>query len=202
MNGTLRYNSQFRYWEHVPELFDEIEGLTSARLESVNLYDLILHRLWDQYRHNPSYQWLDRRIRAESGGVSLSARTGAIVEIEAGGIRRLAYTIRRSIELELNTGYGSGLPEPEAFDEVILRTLIREFGAVSYEFSLEDNAGNKLFRAHSYFGSKPEASSPDSFPHLHVYTMWRDDLGQLGFLLDQLRVGNDSESQSVQHLLF
>lgn len=199
---ALRYNAQFRYWEHVLTLFDEIEKLTHASLAPVDLHDLILHKLWDEYRYAESYEWIDRRIRAESGGVSLSARAGAVVEIEIGGIRRLANTIRKSIQLELNTKYETSLPEPDKFDEVILRTLIREFGTLSYEFSLADNDGSKLFRAHTYFGLKPKTSSPDAFPHLKFHTSWRDDKEQFQFLLDHLRMDDDNESQPEQILLF
>jgi len=178
-DSALRYNSQFHYWEHIPTLFEEIEDYASARVSFINLHNLILHRLWDRYREDSSFEWLDRRIRAESGGVALSAHAGTVVEFEAAGIRRLAYTIRASIERELETEYDLELPDPENFDEVILRTLLREFGALSYEFSLENEDGDKLFRTHNYFGLKPEAQSSDSFPHSRIFTTWRDDLGQL-----------------------
>ena len=132
----------------------------------------------------------------------MSARAGAAVEIEIGGIRRLANTIRKSIQLELNTKYETSLPEPDKFDEVILRTLIREFGTLSYEFSLTDNDRNRLFRAHTYFGLKPDTSSQDAFPHINFYVSWRDDKEQFQFLLDHLRTDDDNESQPEQILLF
>jgi hypothetical protein len=190
---ALRYNTQFPYWEQIPALFEEIEDLTRARVGFVNLHHLILHVLWERYRYDGSYAWFDRRIRAESGGVALSAHAGAVVEIEVAGIRRLAHTLRRSVEHELETRYDLSLPDPENVDEVILRTLIREFGTLSYEFSLESESGGRLFRAHNYFGLKPEANSPDSFPHSRVFTTWGDDLGQLSFLLRHRGEGNASE---------
>ena len=200
--SALEHNSQFRYWEYVPGLFEEIEELTGAMVDSVNLHRLVLHELWDRYRYDPSYRWLDRRIRAESGGVSLSAHAGPIVEIEVAGIRRLAYTIRCSIEQELGTQYNIGVPEPEGLDEVILRTLLREFGALSYEFSLGDKDGNRLFRAHNYFGLKPETTSADSFPHSRVFTTWQNDLDQLHFLLHHLGVDDGNEGEFTQPSLF
>jgi hypothetical protein len=199
-DSAQRYNSQFHYWEHIPTLFEEIEGLANARVSFINLHNLILHRLWDRYRDDPSYKWLDRRIRAESGGVALSAHAGTVVEFEAAGIRRLAYTIRSSIERELDTEHHLRLPDPENFDEVILRTLLREFGALSYELSLENEDGDKLFRTHNYFGLKPKASSSDSFPHSRIFTTWRDDLGQLEFLLDHL--GANDAGRLAQAPLF
>jgi len=199
-DSALRHNSQFHYWERIPTLFEEVEDLANARVSFINLHNLILHRLWDRYRDNPSYEWLDRRIRAESGGVALSAHAGTVVEFEVAGIRRLAYTIRSSIERELETKYNLKLPDPENLDEVILRTLLREFGALSYEFSLENEGDDKLFRAHNYFGLKPETTSPDSFPHSRIFTTWRDDLGQLDFLLRHL--GANDAGGYTQDTLF
>lgn len=201
--GALqRHNSQFRYWEHVPPLFEEIEEITAAQLEPVTLHELVLHTMWDQYRYDPAFEWTDRRIRAEAGGVSLSARAGAVVELGVGGIRHLASTIRRSVERELNTKYETELPAPEGFDEVILRTLIREFGALSYEFSLQTVNGQRLFRCHVYFGLKPDSQSSDAFPHLHVYVGWRNDREQLQFLKSHMGGGYVNANQPEQVPLF
>jgi hypothetical protein len=202
LEGAQLRNSQFRYWEHVPKLFEEIGELMRAQTVPVNLHNLMIYKLWDQYRYDSEYEWIDRRIRAEAGGVSLSARAGAVVELSVGGIRHLATTIRSSVQRELETQHKMGLPDPERVDEVILRTLIREFGALSYEFSLQERAGNRVFRAHTYFGLKPNTSSPDSFPHLNLFTTWRDDLEQLQFLVDHLRADYDDKGQFEQRSLF
>lgn len=194
-------SSQYPYWEKVPSIFDEITRLTGARLSQPNLHNLILHALWERYRYDRSGRWTDRRIRAESGGVSLSAHAGAVAELDVGGIRRLANAIRRSISADFETKHQTtGQPDPDRLEEVVLRTLLREFGTLSYEFSLE-TGNEKVFRAHSYFGLKPNASSPDSFPHLNIFTTWRDDLEQLHFLLGHCGVGDDKVSEPVQPLL-
>lgn len=94
---------QFEYWNRIPKLFGEIEAATKAQVEYLNLHKLVLHDLWEKYRSDSSYRWTDKRIRAESGGVAVSARAGASYdkELDVGGIRNLARVIRKSIELEL-----------------------------------------------------------------------------------------------------
>lgn len=196
------HNSQYPYWVRAPSIFDEITRLTGARLSQPNLHNLILHTLWDQYRYDHSGRWTDRRIRAESGGVSLSAHAGAVAELNVGGIRRLANAIRRSISADFETRrHTTGQPDPDRLEEVVLRTLLREFGTLSYEFSLETGE-EKVFRAHTYFGLKPDTSSPDSFPHLNIFTNWRDDLEQLHFLLGHCGAGDDKFGEPEQPSLF
>lgn len=93
------------------------------------------------------------------------------------------------------------MPKPEWIDDVILRTLIREFGALSYEFSLESTTGEKVFRAHSYFGSKVDSPTPDSFPHLQATISWGSDLDQIKFLLKHVRP-DEHTSRNQQSSLF
>jgi len=128
---------QFPYWSYIPELFREIEELTQANVEYINLHELTLHSLWDKYQDDTQFKWTHRRIRAESNGVSLSAHAGAVDEINVGGILHLARTVRNAVDKELRDNFDYGLPDPVHFDNTILRTLIREYGALSYEFSLE-----------------------------------------------------------------
>ncbi len=77
-----RHNSQYPYWERVTSIFDEITRLTDAKLSQPDLGRLVLHALWERYRYDRSCTWVDRRIRAESGGVSLSAHAGAVTELD------------------------------------------------------------------------------------------------------------------------
>lgn len=200
---TGNHNSQFRYWDHVPGLIQEIEGLSMARSSDVNLHNLILYKMWDEYRYDEAYDWKDRRIRAESGGVVLSAHSGAVAEIgeeQIGGIRHLANMIRQSVEREMLSVFHQSLPQPYRFDEVILRTLIREFGTLSYELSLRRTEGDKLLRAHCYFGLRQERSSPDIFPHVRFFSNWRDVADQFTFLVDNL--GEPREHQLEQLSIF
>jgi hypothetical protein len=194
--------AQFHYWEFVPELFREIEFLTGATLSFPSLSTLVLHTLWDKYRYDPSYTWVDQKIRAEASGVSVNAHAGSDTELEVNGIRRFANTIRKNVAYELESQFGSTLPAPERFDEVILRALIREYGALSYQLSLEHETQGKILRANFYFGSKPTAPSADSFPHFNILTTWRADLDQLRFLMDHLRPNDYRNLAAVQSGLF
>lgn len=204
VKSVNKQNSQFRYWEYIPPLFEEIEQLTNSRLRYINLHGIILQELWDTYRYDTDYFiWHDHRIRAESGGVSLSARAAVGgVELDVKGIHRLARTVRRAIELELQSHHYTTLPEPEKFDEVILKTLIQDFGALSYEFSLDDKQGNTLFHGHSYFGSKPHQSSADAFPHVNLHIAKNDDLEQMRFLLNHQKTYDEKASRHTQFSLF
>jgi len=193
--AAMNRAAQFPYWQYVPNLFEEIVKLTDSDVKDIKLHWLVLYCLWDKYRHNPSYLWTDRRIRAESSGVSLNAHAGAVHEIDVGGILHLARTVRSSIQQELQTKHGQGMPDPCTFDEVIMRTLIREFGTLSYEFSLEEGQ-SVVFRAHSYFGLRPQSNSRDRFPHLKLHTSRRHHLDQMGFLLNHLRESGDGNEDS------
>lgn len=195
-------NIQFPYWERIPRIFDEFQSITNARLSDVGLHRIILHDLWDIYRYDQNFTWIDRRIRAESGGVSLNARAGNIQELSIQGIRGLANTIRCSIESELTKNYGRGFQNGELIDEVILRTLLREYGTLSYEFSLEKRNGEQIFRAHSYFGQRLNFNGPDCFPHLNVFTTWQSDLSLLQFLSKYVQIPNGSNSKVTQASLF
>lgn len=199
-----KHQAQFQYWEFIPKLFEEIEEMAQCRLEFPKLHKVILHDLWNQYRYDEkNYSWKDLRIRAEAGGVSLNASTIGIIEYsdeEIQGLGRLANAIRKAIETELATVFKASLPEAKRFDEVILRTLLRELGTLSYEFKLE-NHKETLFHAHSYFGLKQKVPSPDRFPHMKIIRSSRSDLQQLEFLLEHLRSSN-ARNQLEQVSLF
>ena len=177
---------QFPYWVYVPQFFGELEKLTSAKTTYVNLHGLFLHQLWDTFVDDKNYHWTHTRIRAESSGVSLNAHAGnADNELNVGGILHLARTVRTAVEKELAAASIS-LPSPEHIDNTILRTLIREYGALSYGFSLEAWK-SVIFKAHSYFGLKPESRSADSFPHMQVTYSEKDALEQLQFVIAHAR---------------
>ncbi|MCC6614174.1 MAG: hypothetical protein IT320_11900, partial [Anaerolineae bacterium] len=145
-------NHRLQYWKYIPDFFGKLQGFLDTKLDDIGLHSIVLHNMWDQYRYDRDrFIWKDLRIRAEGGGVALSARAGSYEDLDIDGIKNLAQTLRRSIDRELSRKFGSTLPNPaEHFDEVILLTLIQEFGALSYEFSLVNNMGDKLFRAHCY----------------------------------------------------
>lgn len=187
---ATEHEKQLRYWEYVPKLFDELKSLLKTNLTDPNLSQFVLDNLWNKYRNKNGHQWEDLRIRAESGGVSLNARsagTNNSADIDVKGIAHLARTISLSVSDEMNLG----LP-PDGINnlqEVILRTLIRAFGAKSYEFSLV-KGGENLIKAHIYFGMKPNFPTADCFPHIHCYTSWKSDREQFAFILDNLLLNN------------
>jgi len=201
-NSTER-ESQFPYWNHVPDLISEFERRMGLNLEFPNLHELILIRLWDFYRAKDGFKWEDIRIRAESGGVSLSAKSGGVsddVEIDLRGINHLANTLALSVVREL--GITLDVVRQRHLQEGILQTIIRHFGAKSYEFSLKDNE-SRLLKSHVYFGMKPNFPSPDSFPHVNCHTTWKSDQQQLGFLVEQIKAlpQNDSDRPNQLGLL-
>jgi len=179
--------SQFPYWSYIPGLIDEFEKIASVKLEFPNFHQLVLHQLWGYYRAQDSYKWTDLRIRAESGGVSLNAKSagaGSDVEIDVKGINHLANTLSLSVLKELNLKLD--IPRQRHLQDSILQTIIRQFGAKSYEFSLEHDS-KKILKAHFYFGMKPNHPSPDAFPHINCHTSWKNDADQLAFIVDQIK---------------
>lgn len=200
--------SPVKTWVYVPQLFQEIQKLTQTRFTEVNLYDLVLLHLWDNFRYDKqNYVWKDLRIRSEIAGVKLNARSSLIVEHEfdggeTPGIKKLANTIRLAVLNELSAKYKYTVDDPEHFDEVILRTLIQDFGALSYEFAIEKVDGEKLFHGHCYLGVRPDQGSEDSYPHIHVLKSYGDYSKQLEFVLDNVRTNNDDKDQPKQASLF
>lgn len=199
-------NAQFAYWLYVPEFFDELEELLHARVEYVNLHNLMIHYLWDRYLEDSNYTWKHIRIRAESSGVSLNAHAGASDnELNVGGILHLARTVRIAVETELRERNQYTIPNPTHMDNTILRTLIQKYGALSYGFRLATQ-NRLLFKAHSYFGLKPDSRLPDSFPHMQVTASDRevavdaDALSQLQFVLEHAREMVSSGSLEPQPL--
>jgi acetyltransferase-like isoleucine patch superfamily enzyme len=112
---------------------------------------------------------------------SASERIG----VEVSGIAALATAIRESIVGNLKN-QGFKITDVESIDDTILRTLIREYGTLSYGVRLNHNIDGVLYHGHSYFGSKPHMSSPDSFPHINLNIGECDYLSQLEFILRQL----------------
>ena len=89
----------------------------------------------------------------------------------------------------------------------MLRTLIKEWGTKSYEFSLERKALSdesslstnqtkiesesqteikKRFKAHCYFGLKPKSNTQDLLQHLNCCPKFGGSTGALNFLLHEL----------------
>jgi hypothetical protein len=200
---STKRESQFPYWNYIPTLIEEFEDLIHRKLDTPNLHQLVLHQLWDYYRAQDGYVWTDLRIRAESGGVSLNARSagaGSDVEIDVKGINHLAHTLSLSVLKELDLKLDE--LKQRRLQDHILQTIIRQFGAKSYEFSLEGESG-KILKAHFYFGMKPNYPSPDAFPHINCHTSWKNDVDQLAFIVEQIKnLPKNVDSGSDQPKLF
>ena len=189
-SDVVEREAQLRYWEYIPTLFDDLEQLLKVKLIYPNLNKLVLDTLWDKYRNKNGFLWQDLRIRAESGGVSLNARSAGSHgegELDVTGLKHLARTLSLSISNEMVLKLSPD--DIEKLQEVILRTLIRQFGAKSYEFSLMHDR-QKIIKAHIYFGMKPTFPTADSFPHIHCYVSWQKDREQFSFILDNLLINN------------
>jgi hypothetical protein len=189
--------SQFPYWKYVPDLIDEFTKLLKLNLKTPNLHNFVLHQLWEKYRLNENIKWTDLRIRAESGGVSLNARSAGIssdVDVDVRGIKHLANTLELSVEKELRLSLDQ--TEKNRLRERILQTIIRQFGAKSYEFSLEsEDTKEKIFKAHIYFGMKEAFPGPDCFPHINLYTSWSDSQEQFSFILNEQKNASSKTKQ-------
>ncbi len=195
-------NKQFEYWKHIPGLINNFQSVTSGKFDDIVLHKLVLHKLWDRYRQDPQYHWIDRRIRAEASGISLNAR--GILDIELSndkkGLKSLSRAIWNSLEYEFKKHPTIELPKNHQFDEVVLGTMIRDLGALSYELELRDKVDESTkFRAHFYFGLKPDLSQPtrDTFPHIKLYIKDLSDTEQIQFLIDNIDNRDDENPKQM-----
>lgn len=96
-------------------------------------------------------------------------------------------------------------------ENALLRTLIKEWGTKSYGFSLDkisDSSENssqssenkpkcdRVFKAHCYFGLKPNSKTQDSLLHLKCYNDYGASVGTLKFLLRELAMGLAMETRT------
>lgn len=182
----------FACWKFIPSCFQEIATFCQAELSEPNLHRLILHDMWDKYMGNSQYRWHHTRIRAESSGVALNAHSSEIKEINVQGLKALSGKLAESILKSVGIIDDSNKLLAEV---AALRTLIKEWGTKSYEFSLKKEDLNKksrynrLIKAHCYFGLKPNSSTQDSLQHLKCDC--GGSTGVLKFLLEELESCSD-----------
>jgi hypothetical protein len=168
-------SEQFKFWKYVPTVWQEVQTKFTCLPEKVDLYELVLHYLWDFYVGNSDYQWSHLHIRARSSGVSLNARSSPQVshDLEIEGLQQLSTKISESIQKKLNLSDSDFCK----IENTILRTLIHEWGTRSYDFKLseklEDGKEICIFRGHCYFGNvEPQESGivrQDSLQHIKTY---------------------------------
>ena len=195
---------QFPFWksDYIPQCFDELSQYLQGQWKEPNLHALVLHTLWDKYTMNNNYRWQHLRIRAEASGVALNAHSAGISEIDVRGLQALSKTLAESVIESL--GVSGDLKKLERAENAVLSTLVKAWGAKSYEFRLDknppanstetDEAQNqqpiRLFKAHCYFGLKPESKTQDSLQHLKCYFgYYGGSTNALRFLLKELGLG-------------
>jgi hypothetical protein len=180
----IRTRNQFPFWQYIPDAFDELEEI--LELEEENDYplfhDLILTTLWDRYISDQDYEWRHLAVRAEASGVALSARSAGIVEINVRGLEALANKLAESV---INRDARFRRSRIKRAQSKIIKTLIKEWGTKSYEFKLEHN-DEKIFRAHCYFGLKPDGTTQDCFPHFKSYQRFGGASKAIDFLIDEM----------------
>ena len=197
----LSSDSQFPFWRYIPNFIEELSAIIGGAYKDVNLHKLILMHLWDKYlgdQHTNSYShvWRHRRIRSEAAGVAVNAHSSGIAEIDIKGIQALSSQLAKSALKSLNMDEDAS--NVSVVEKAIIRTLIHEWGAKSYEFSLEgmqsesnnpeeQSTRKNIFRAHCYFGLTPGRKNQDSFQHLKCYAGYGGTSGTLRFLLSALK---------------
>lgn len=160
--------------------------------------------MWNKYLNKSTndfhYKWQHLRIRAESAGVALNAHSSGISEINVSGLQALS---RQLAESALETlGLIDDVEKISNVENALLRTLLKEWGTKSYEFSLDREVNlreadtessekkaqlEKLFKAHCYFGLKPNSTTQDSLQHLKCYSgYYGGSTSVLKFLLREL----------------
>jgi hypothetical protein len=90
--------------------------------------------------------------------------------------------------------------------QALLKTLMKDWGAKSYEFSLDrifyDEKKNRktecIFRAHCYFNIAISFAHQDSFMHLHCFTQKYGGSNQtLNFLLSELQDEDENNGNPI-----
>lgn len=197
--------NQFPFWKYVPKIFDELQEITKASWEHPDLYNLTLEKLWHKYledvNFSDSYNWGHIRIKAESSGVALNAKTSlkGSSEMSLKGLVALADALSKSAIkslsaqeiVDFNADSGKEIFALEALKNCFLKTLIKDWGAMAYEFSLDrldddKMKKEKIFRAYCNFGVRKDLDTEDGLQHLKCFADYGNSSGALKFLLQEM----------------
>ncbi|MFG6107678.1 hypothetical protein U2F10_35980 [Leptothoe sp. EHU-05/26/07-4] len=200
-----RRANQFPFWKHIPEIFEELAEITQASWEYPDLYTLVLEKLWNKYLNNTLYsdiyEWGHLRIKAESSGVALNAKSSpkGPSEINLKGLVALADALATSAldsllehdDLSIELDSESEEMAQETLKTRLLKTLIKDWGAMAYEFSLDryendKSRKEKVFRAFCNFGLREDLETEDAFQHLKCFSEYGNSNGALKFLLQEM----------------
>lgn len=196
IEGPIRSNS-FPYWKYVPRALSYLGHDCGANWRDPKLHDIVLHRLLGHFDGLEGHEWSHIAVRNDQGGLSFAARGGKIKTLKIDGIRDLANQFADA------ACRGAGVIDVAAIEgarRAVLRTLLREQGTLSYEWRHETTMGERISRAHCYFGGRPEPRRfkrdgkthvrswrQDSFPHVKTWGQWGGSLAALDFLLRHVR---------------
>lgn len=172
--------TQFAYWEWVPHAVNALASAMDAKIDVPNMHTIVLDRMRADYGHKKDVPWTHRRIRAEKDGVALNAHSGGDLEINVRGLQSLTSALAHHALRAM--GRKSDDPKRIDVEEALLITLLQRWGTRSYEFSI-GNKFERVFRAHVFFGAKPNEMSQDRFPHLLCYKEFGGSTGTCKFLL-------------------
>lgn len=191
--------SQFAFWNHIPKFFDELADFHKAEWEYPSLHKLVLHDMWDKYLNETSYKWRHLRVRAEASGLAINAHSAGVQEIDVRGLQALSQQLAKSVLATLDLT--DDAKKMNDVEDALLLTLIKKWGTKSYEFCLDRDLSlndleteplqqkkcEYLFKAHCYFGMKPNSKTQDCFQHLKCYSRYYGgSTGVLNFLLKEL----------------
>ncbi len=188
---------QYPYWRYIPIYMTEIKQEIGGDWTSPNMWQLILHQTWDKYMIHQSYSWKHLRIRADSQGVALNAHSTGAMDCDERKMKglealsgHLAETAIQTLEMPSNDDLLGKI------SQALLKTLMKDWGTKSYEFSLDktsyDEDNNEKNRA--YFSCPlllryctKFCYPQDSFMHLHCFIQQYGGSSQtLNFLLSEL----------------
>lgn len=184
--------SQFQFWNYIPDEIGELEDALDVEYDYPDFHQLILEEIWDNYISNPEYTWNHLAVRAEASGVALNARSAGVQQLNVTGLLGLANKLAISVIDEIEESLLRSLRSVSRRDRLIeraeikiIKTLIKDWGTKSYEFRLV-KGDDKVFRAHSYFGLKPDHNTQDCFPHFKTYLQFGGACKAIEFLLSEL----------------
>lgn len=173
---------QYPFWKHLPQMIEDLGAALGAQWSEPELGPLVLDDLWSRYAATHGYVWTHKRLRAERDGVALNAHSASK---RMAGLEALTRSLAGAATDALKV---TDTEQIRAVEAALLRRLVQDGGAKSYEFSLdEDNQEQKpLFRAHCYFGGRPKEFGQDSFQHLNCYGRYGGSRGAAEFLFRHL----------------
>ena len=107
------------------------------------------------------------------------------------GLQALSHRLAQAVAESLN--FEEDSKKINIAEDALIGTLIKDWGTKSYEFSLDEiididdseattgkkTQSEKLFKAHCYFGLKPNSTTQDSLQHLQCYSSYGASTGIL-----------------------